>query len=358
MNRRHCRSIQFLFLLFLENMTNWSDAFFMRRLTVAEFQSEFSTFDEPVIVEQALEWKECQAWWNHIQLRSKDENVIMECGSTSFNQTSLTNAFQCAKTQSSHSHPVYVTSSPESPCSIDQLPFYDFVHSIFGDFLEDCMPLISYHIPITDSLIIAGEGSSSRVQRYPFTTVCLGLAGNSLWRILPPNQLWKTTPKFRTSWDEFDVPFGDNVMDNNVGGLFGLRHNDVERPDDEEELTFMDDDKYLYYQHLAEDFMLIRPSLSMNENWRSTVLLDGDVLVIPPNWWFQSYNMDLSITLMSQKCHDLYTFIQNVIHQTGINVPSRLLQRTEFHNLDDTKESIDELFDLLYQQYKDQKYLD
>jgi hypothetical protein len=61
---------------------------------------------------------------------------------------------------------------------------------------------------------------------------------------------------------------------------------------------------------------------------------------------------------MSQSCHDLHTFIQYIIDQTGISVPSRLLQRTEFHNLEDTKESIEELFDLLFQHCKDQKYPD
>jgi hypothetical protein len=267
---RFFRSSQILILLILEIHIHLSDSFFMKRLTVGDFQLESPTLDEPVVIEQALDWKDCQAWWNHIRLRSGDENVMMEHGSGKVDHTPLKNAIQSARTQSSHSHPVYVTSSPGISSSIDQLPFYEFVQSIFGDALEDCMSLISNHIPITDTLIIAGEGSSSRVQRHPYATVFLGLAGNSLWRILPPNQDWKATAKVLRSWDDFDVPIGDYAIDNNVGGLFGLRHNDVEGPDNEEELSSMDDEKYLYYQHLAEDYMLIRPALSMENNWRST----------------------------------------------------------------------------------------
>ena len=330
------------------------EAYFMNRLSVAEFHdSTITLLDKPLVIENALEWRDCQYWWKHILTRSGSEAVtVEECdGITGRSpRTSRTiplhKAVQLAMSKSSHSTPIYISSQGRS-CSTDQLPFYDLLESLFH-LSEDYFPLFALHAPITDKLILAGEGASSRLQRHPYTNYCLGLAGNSLWRLLPPEQEFqRSEPIHLKAWEEFQFSIGDQLSQ---GGMFELRHKDVEPTDDSDEIAFMDNEKFMYYQHLAQHEHLLRPSLAVSDEWMSTVLLDGDLLVVPPNWWYQSYNMEMSISLESQRCHDLSKVVGHIVENSNLSVPPRLLQRTEFHSIEDAKQLIDELFELLQQE--------
>lgn len=324
------------------------EAFFMNRMSVAEFLESpmMASLDKPLVIENALEWRDCQYWWKHILTRSGSEAVIVERRDAITTSIPLQKAAHLAISESSHSNPIYISSQGRS-CSTDQLPFHDLLESL-SDPSQDYFPLFALHAPITDKLVLAGEGASGRLQRHPYTSYCLGLAGNSLWRLLPPEQEFdQTEPMQLNAWDEFQFSMGDQLS---KGGLFELRHKDVEANDDLDEIAFMDDEKFMYYQHLAQHEHLLRPSVAVNDEWLSTVLLDGDLLVVPPNWWYQSYNMEMSISLESQRCHDLSQVIRHIVEKSNLSVPPRLLQRTEFHSTEDANELIDELFELLQQQ--------
>lgn len=342
------------FLLFLGQTVVVCNAFFMNRMSVTDFRessglSQQQVLDQPVVLGNALEWRDCQSWWNHIATRSGQEDVKVDRREGT-RHMALHTATQLVRKESSHSDPIRV-SSPGSSCSTDQLPFYDLLESLFD--LEDFTPLFSWHIPISDTLVIAGEGASCQLQRHPYTTYCLGLAGSSLWRLLPPEQAFPSESILLQAWEGFHLSIGDQVSRQLGGELFALRHKDVLGNDDDSEdetIAFMDDDKFAYFQHLAETDHLLRPSLAVDEEWTSTVLLDGDLLVIPPNWWYQNYNLEMSISLESQRCHNLSEFVRHIVEKAMIFVPPRILQRTEFHTRKDAKESIDELFQLLEEQ--------
>ena len=346
----------FFLLLLLGKTLVVCDAFFMNRMSVADFQessgfalTQQQLLEQPLVVEGALEWSDCQSWWSHIATRSgqEDVNVDRRDGSCLM---ALQTAAQLVRKESSHSDPIRV-SSPGSTCSTDQLPLHDLLESLFD--VEDFMPLFSWHVPITDTLVIAGEGASCRLQRHPYPKYCLGLAGNSLWRLLPPEQHFPSESILSQAWDGFFLSIGEQVSQQRGGGLFELRHKDVEGHDDDfddEKMAFMDGEKFAYFQHLAEIDRMLRPSIAVDEEWISTVLLDGDLLVIPPNWWYQSYNMEMSISLESQRCHDVSAFVRHIVEEAMIVVPPRMLQRTEFHTRKDAKEAIDELFQILEEQ--------
>ena len=332
------------FLVFLGQGLILSEAFFMSRLSVAEFQAS-PILDEPVVIENALDWRGCQYWWKHILTRSGNEDIAVK-RRDGVSSISLQKAAHLVRHESSHYDPIYV-SSQGSSCSTDQLPFYDLLDSLFEE-TEDWLPLFSLHAPITETLVLAGEGASCPLQRHPYACFCLGLTGNSLWRLLPPEQDLKSESIDSEAWDGFSFSTGQQVS---KGELFGLRHKDVE-VDDSEKTAFIDEHKFIEYQHLAEQNDMMRSNLAIEEPWTSTVVLDGDLLVIPPNWWYQSYNLETSISLESQRCHDLSEFLQHIVKGSNLDAPPRLLQRTEFHTAEDAKQSIDELFELLEEQKK------
>jgi hypothetical protein len=315
-------------------------AMYMNRMSVSDYQaSSPSLLNEPVVIESALDWRQCQYWWKHILTRSLYEDVTVDRGGEQAS-VSLKKATQLVMEESSHQNPIYV-SSPGSSCSTDQLPLYDLLASFFD--LPDWMPLFSLHAPITDTLVLAGEGASCQLQRHPYTTFSLGVVGNQLWRLLPPKEMEGSKSIDSTAWDGFAFSTGECVPS---GELFGLLHNDLE---DEETYEGMDDGKFFEYQHLAEKGHMLRPNLAIDEEWISTVVLDGDVLIIPPNWWYQSYGVERSVTLTSQRCHNLSEFLQHVVQSSKVKpaANSELLQMTHYDSVDAAKHTIDELFHLM-----------
>ena len=353
--------IMFFLLFLLGESLLACDALFMTRMSVADFLdasgfalTQQQILEQPLVLEGALEWSDCQSWWSHIATRSGQEDVNVDRPDGSSFMT-LQTAAQLVRKESSHSDPIRVT-SPGSSCSTDQLPLYDLFESLLDS--VDFMPLFSWHVPISDTLVIAGEGASCQLQRHPYPKYILGLAGNSLWRLLPPEQDFPSESMLLEAWDGFHISIGEQVAQQRGGELFELRHKDVQGRDgdfEDEKMVFMDEEKFDYFQHLAEKDHFLRPSLAVDEEWISTVLLDGDLLVIPSNWWYQSYNMEMSISLESQRCHDLSTFVRHIVKNARAVAPPRMLQRSEFHTRKDAKELIDELFQVLEEQAQSQQ---
>lgn len=327
-------------------------SFYMHRMSVAEFQ-ESPILNEPVVIENALDYRGCSKWWTHIQTRSAQEDMIVErAGGNS--TVKLRDILSLAVKESSHQNPIYA-SSEGSSCSTDQLPFYDLLEDIFdGADEEDWLPLFSGHAPLTDSLVITGDGASCKLQCHPYTCFSLGLAGNQVWRLLPPHSFPQGRSIDAKAWDGFSFSVGQTVKN---GELFSFRHQDVEAEEVDEDYGFMDEEKFVEFQGLAEDADLLKPNLVIDDPWTSTVVLDGDLLIIPPNWWYQSYGLEISVSLTSQRCHTLSDFLEHIVIESNLfnNPVSRdLLERGEFTTMEDARDAIDELFTLLEEQGQEQ----
>ena len=110
------------------------EAFFMNRMSVAEFLESpmMASLDKPLVIENALEWRDCQYWWKkHILTRSGSEAVIVERRDAITTSIPLQKAAHLAISESSHSNPIHISSQGRS-CSTDQLPFHDLLESLSG----------------------------------------------------------------------------------------------------------------------------------------------------------------------------------------------------------------------------------
>jgi hypothetical protein len=320
-------------------------AFYMTRLSVAEFKSS-PVLDEPVVVENVLPLEDCTAWTRHILTRSGHEDPLVERrGNTKCMK--LEDAVALVMQESSHYDPIYV-SSKGSSCSTDQLPLYDVLDSLFTEGeqdgkMRDWLPLFTLHAPFADNVVVAGQGSSSPLECRPYYRFSVGLSGNQVWRILPPDALRQPSESIQiTAWDGFEFSVG--YLQRN-GGLFEFRHSEVAH--DFGESPYMDEDKFIEFQDLVEQPDLLKPSLSV-KGWYSTVLLDGDVLVIPPHWWYQSYGLEFSVSLQSQRCHDLSDLLLHIVQESSlVDIPSSLLAKTHYVAEEEASSAIDKLFSLL-----------
>ena len=351
----------------------------MHRVAKRYFRQAPSMFEEePVVVEDTLPIEDCEIWLSHILTRSKNEPVQVQ-RKNKWNNLKLTDATDLVLKESSHADPIFVRSA-KSSCSMDQLPLYDVIEDLFDNEqtqqYEDTLNWFSSfarHAHIHDTLVVAGEGAtSSTIQCHPFTKTTLCIDGSQLWRILPPisqtnNPLLKhsATPIFTRAWEGF--PFSIGYQTASQHNLFAFRHQSVKtgRNFDEEDDGEDDDEleeaecKYDNFQEWAEDPNMLLPNIhtpldSDGYPWHSTVTLPGDLLVIPPGWWYQSYNLEPSVSIQSQRCGGSemgQSFVRHILKTSGIEGMFQL-QKEDYHTPEEAKAIIDTLFELLQEHYQ------
>jgi hypothetical protein len=227
-------------------------------------------------------------------------------------------------------------------------------NDIFGYFPEHVRPM--------DCVILAGEGATSTLHRDPFTWTgtSLCLEGTKLWRFIPPpgvfdatltdvhgssgvNTIDEALNSYRlpsVAWG--DVTDGSKPIQLSAGwqtnlSLFEKRDDDkvpsaYEFAMMEEELSL--DIKLTNMESIAKDLTALTPSFLIkntnnnnkkdNNNDISTIWTviqkPGDLLVIPAFWWHQTYALEPSLAIASQRCgleRDFQRVVQHMIENAG-----------------------------------------
>jgi len=374
-------------------------SFYMHRTYLEDFACAPGIYEDvPVVVQDVVSEEDRQLWMRHILTRSKRELVRFQRNHQPERSVALQDAAEqiliSSSGQSSHADPMYATSYGSS-CSTDQLPLTDTVEDLFvNEFTEtddtfNWFSCLAPHASVYDTLVLAGEGaSSSPIQSHPFTKMSLCLKGSQLWRLIPPsNKVLQASasPIMTTAWEGFEFSTGLQApLDWN---LFQYRHRDVDREimdinqfdsddDDEDEYS-----KHEAFQMWAEDPTSLLPNFNLprsiegnddrnfvadddgNHFWHSTVTVAGDLLVIPPGWWYQSYNLgESSVSVLSQRCTgnaECRKFIGHITENSRPYMGGKFwgfmlkeLQGDAFFTPEEAQETIDFLFELLGDNYR------
>lgn len=205
-------------------------------------------------------------------------------------------------------------------CDVSSLDSDVFKRDLFDFFPHDVKP--------TDCLVISGMGSSSTLHRDPFlwtgTSICL--EGTKVWRfIAPPGAL-----SMSTKGDVIDsgVSFVDQILDayrlesaawgdyNLSSGWqsnFSLYEVRDESVPSAEELSYIEEEdsakKLKQIETISSSLQNLQPSSDLPETYPggekvtivSVVQKPGDLLVIPAHWWHQTYALEPSIAIASQR---------------------------------------------------------
>lgn len=371
-------------------LTTSCSAFYMHRVPKAKFAQAPGVYEEvPVVVEQALDSEETDQWLNKILSQAAKEDIMVEFGKDqSHAAMPLRKATELAVEHSSHSEPIYChsvgeTNPPAFPkdVPIDELKdgLFNNEHTLEEDTL-DWFQAIKQYAPVHDTLVVAGEGSASpSVQCHAFSKLLLCVDGSQLVRVLPPlaqqpNELLKegANPTFMEAWQGFPVSSG--FRSNPQHDLFAYRHRDVsyeledlENGGDSRETQHSN--RYdQFFQHWAEDPNVFHPNFEVQGNtpttcpqsshnhhdlWHSTVLLPGDMVQIPPGWWYQTYNVEPSVTLSTQRCGGsrmASRFIHHALETSGVD---RMLQldKDGRHSQEEALTIVSGLFEVLDEHY-------
>lgn len=337
---RKCRSITLILVLQI-TITPPSVAFFQSittvpRIHISEFNYVHDYQDQPLIIETDLPVESlCDDLMNGIagstitlQQRSKQRTKLYEC---LFDQ-----AIDLVMLQSNHSQSLFAfcegllddVQDAKQFTGKQLIPDMDW----FDLFPEGYQP--------SDCVILAGEGATSTLHRDPFewTGTSLCLEGTKLWRFLAPESngnaqsIDRLVEAYRlpsVAWD------GDSSISLSAGwqsdaSLYSDR--DVSVPS-ARALSEMDDRlRFDTLDAVASESHCLKPSLDVKDCSCWTVIQKpGDFLLIPAHWWHQTYALEPSLAVASQRCDstiDAGRVIRHILSSTSTRetAPDLLLQ--------------------------------
>ena len=382
----------------------------MQRVAPTDFARAPTQFqDEPIVVEEALSTKECDDWMQHMFQKSPQEMVLVQKGAGEkmmHAKMPLEEAIEEVLTKSSHWDPIRLTSIGAKACSTDQVPFQDLVNGLYKNNKDkkdkdsstssdlattdneekedtlDWFDCFAKHIPVHDTLVVAGDGAPSpTVQCHPYTKYHLCIDGSQLIRLVPPlpyraNPVLEhaATPIVQEAWDGFPMSLGCQTRLSQNLNMFAHRHRDVDHSVEDPSLRELKAGTNLYeqFQHWSEDPSMFHANFFLpaehpkqpklhHDLFHSTVLITGDMVVIPPGWWYQTYHLEPSVSLHTQRCRGTATatqFIDHIIQASGMDF--HFDDDKERHTKEEAQSIVDTLFELLEEHYdaEDEQGLD
>eukprot|EP00978_Attheya_sp_CCMP212_P010210 scaffold24519_cov53-Attheya_sp.AAC.6 len=201
---------------------------------------------------------------------------------------------------------------------------------------EDWLQYFPSEIRPTDCLIMAGEGATSTLHRDPleWTGTSMCLEGTKIWRFIPPTphvsaiddalQSYRLTSM---AWDQNSNNDDDNspAMPLSAGwqsnfNLYAHRSGNIPSARELDEMS--EAEKQTCLEAIAMDCSALKPNVALvdtNEIW-TVVQKPGDLVVIPAYWWHQTYALEPSIAVASQRCdtsRDVSRMVHHILDTTG-----------------------------------------
>jgi len=227
--------------------------------------------------------------------------------------------------------------------------------ALFTD--EDWLQHFPPQLKPSSCVVIAGEGATSTLHRDPLewtgTSVCL--EGSKVWRFLPPvpnvSAVDDSLDSYRLAsiaWDEYDTPISAGWQSDY--NLYNTRHNDIPSAQSLDELN--DTKKWKLMDEIAADTIKLQPNTLQQSTLWTAVQRPGDLLIIPAHWWHQTYALEPSIAIASQRCgtvRDAPRLVHHILETTSLikdkDVCRRVLRDTYTNGIHGTpKEIVSNLF--------------
>lgn len=227
--------------------------------------------------------------------------------------------------------------------------------SLFTD--EDWLAHFPTEVEPTSCVVIAGEGATSTLHRDPleWTGTSLCLEGTKVWRFIPPTPnvaaIDSAIGSYRLNsiaWEEqqHEVPISAGWQSN--CNLFHKRDSDI--PSAREFDRLEPNEKWKKMQEIAANVSSLQPCVNVSEVW-TVVQRPGDLLIIPAYWWHQTYALEPSVAVASQRCgtrRDAPRLVRHILETSGLITDAetvKAVQRDSYENsAESPREIVNELF--------------
>jgi hypothetical protein len=350
---RNCRSLILSFIV-LFALPSISVAFqsisAVPRIPISEFNYLDHYQDKPLIIETGLPVESlCDDLMNEIagstitlQQRNKNqqETKLYEC--------TVDQAIDLAMLQSNHNQSIFAfcegllddirdgtqfTGKQQLALKYDKIDWFD-------SFPREFRP--------SDCVILAGEGATSTLHRDPFewTGTSLCLEGTKLWRFLSPSTSTCSSSDGKNAAQAIDDLVGayrlPSVAWDDDSGVclsagwqsdFSLYSDRDASVPSAKSLSEMEDRaRFATLEKIALEWPSLHPNFVTNDCSCWTVIQKpGDLLLIPAHWWHQTYALEPSLAVSSQRCDstiDAARVIRHILSTTSTleTAPDLLLQ--------------------------------
>jgi hypothetical protein len=170
----------------------------------------------------------------------------------------------------------------------------------------------------SDAVVIAGAGATSTLHRDPFewTGTSLCIEGSKIWRFIDPisnvHAIDESLKSYRLdsiAWEGASQSAGWQSDES----LFRTRNHDLLISAQEWSETQHNKRAKLLQVGSSTDILTPGPNLELS--MRTAVQEVGDLLLIPAHWWHQTYALEPSAAVASQRCgnHDAVQVLQHIL---------------------------------------------
>ena len=299
-------------------------------MSVDEFHQSYNENEKqtPVLVKEALAENLCEELCDivvsndklEVDLQRKRPNLP-----ATFYNVNIRQAIEAIMHSSNHNDALFCFEEG----LLDELSILQKCReSVFPD--EDLFPYFPEFAKSTDCLIPAGEGATSTLHRDPYewmgTSLCL--EGSKVWRFIEPpgegplpiDDMLESYRLPSTAWGGGDEEQPLSAGWQSDKSLFKTRTSNIPSARELQSIS----NKYEYMLDAAMSTEQLTPSTDLIEEtpttlW-TTVQTSGDLLVIPAYWWHQTYGLEPSVAVASQRCssREIEQVLRHISTTTGL----------------------------------------
>ena len=299
--------------------------------------SSLDKFGEtPVLVTGALQPRECEKLCDLVMSESDRVQVSLQ-RKRNVKNTTNTELYHCTLKQGIHA--VMSSTHQDSRLIFQEGLLESHKHfqlvserisqaqeSVFCDD-EDWFQHFPSQVKPSSCVIIAGEGATSTLHRDPleWTGTSLCLEGSKVWRFVPPSpnvtaidNLLKCYRLDSIAWEDYDIPLSAGWQSDY--NLYDRRANEIPSAQSLDEMK--PERKWKLTEDIAADLTQLQPNTQISSMW-TAVQRPGDLMIIPAHWWHQTYALEPSIAVASQRCgalRDAPRVVHHILEKTCIPI--------------------------------------
>jgi Cupin-like domain len=160
----------------------------------------------------------------------------------------------------------------------------------------------------TDAVIMAGAGAISTLHRDPFewTGTSLCIEGSKVWRFIDPQsnvqQIDNILKSYRLESNAWNGSSQSAGWQSDFS-LYETRHHDEIKGTEHWLSMNSGSEKSKELWQIGSSTEILKPSVELQNLSIHTVIQEaGDMILIPAHWWHQTFALEPSFTIASQRC--------------------------------------------------------
>jgi hypothetical protein len=313
----------------------------VERVRLGDFDAEtYYRNPKPLLIADALSPDECESCWDVLATNSAHLEVQLQHQTSG---TRMTEIYDCTL-EEALDNIIFESNSQES--------FLTFCEGLLEDHQDDddegfreTSRLVSHsreqlfpndpdwfstyfpaEVKMSDAVILAGAGATSTLHRDPFewTGTSLCIDGTKVWRFIDPGSdvthvddilksyrldsiAWEDDSSLSAGWQS-DFSLYENRMNNKISS--SQEWQEMEEKQKMEALL-----------EIGSDTKILEPGFDCSSlSMTTAVQQPGDLLLIPAHWWHQTYCLEPSVVISSQRCgkHDAGLVLRHILNRNKV----------------------------------------